>query len=98
MIPRLDVDGRLPCQDSPDLFGGREGERPGSDAYKRRVRAAQLICGHCPIRLACRDLGRGLQERDVWGGEDDKRRAAAGTPPRRRSPSNAQLRGRRPAA
>jgi hypothetical protein len=91
----LDVEGRLPCQDRPELFGGSLAERPGSAAYKKRVREARSLCANCPAWQACRQLGRDLREHDVWGGEDDARRAAVEGPLPRYSASGADLRGTR---
>ncbi len=85
MIRTLDVDGRLPCQDRPELFGSPDDERKGSAPYLRRVSAARALCHRCPAMTTCRDLGRELREQGVWGSEDDTQRTQAGAKPKRRT-------------
>lgn len=92
----LDADGRLPCQDRPELYGGNE--RPGSDEYNARIRAARALCATCPVWVQCRQLGRDLAEHDVWGGEDERQRRRSGIKVPRYKASGADQRGRRPAA
>lgn len=95
MIRALDADGRLPCQDRPELYSAPDEERKGSRAYKRRVNAARGLCYGCPIMVACRRQGRERRESGVWGAEDDAQREQAGSKPRRRASSGQDLRGKR---
>lgn len=95
MIPTLDIDGRLPCQDRPELYSAPDDEHKGSNAYKRRVNAARALCYRCPAIVACRRQGREGRESGVWGAEDDVQREQAGSKPRRRASSGQDLRGKR---
>jgi hypothetical protein len=95
VIQTLSVDGRLLCQDRPELYSAPDDERKGSRAYKRRVNAARALCYRCPVMVACRRQGRERRESGVWGAEDDVQREQAGSKPRRRVPSGQDLRGTR---
>jgi hypothetical protein len=65
------VADRVPC-----LVGG--GGWLSEDSVER-VRAAAL-CGECPVRDECRDLGRATRARfGVWGGRDFTK-ASGGAP------------------
>jgi hypothetical protein len=70
-----------PCELDPDLFHTPNGERIDSYEYAVRIATAREYCVECPIMLACRDKGRELHERGIWGGETDAERTAAGYPP-----------------
>lgn len=71
----------LPCEIDPDAFHAPHGERVDSDEHQQRITQARELCIECPIMLACRDQGRELRERGIWGGETDDERAAAGYAP-----------------
>jgi hypothetical protein len=97
-VKTLRHDGRVPCQDKPQLFGAPEDEHVASAPYKARVRAARALCASCPVWQECRQLGRDLAEHDVWGGEDNRQRRRSGVKMPRYPASGAGQRGYRPAA
>lgn len=71
----------LPCRSDPEIFHAPEGERTNSPEHHGRIRAAKALCAHCPLADPCRNLGRELRERGIWGGEDDTERELAGFKP-----------------
>ena len=71
-----------PCKTKSHLFHAPHGERTDNPERDQRIAEAVDLCLDCPLMIACRDLGRALRERGVWGGETDDERAAAGYPPK----------------
>lgn len=75
MIKSLPVDTAVPCQSRPELFGAQSGETAAERG--QRNREARVLCRSCPVWEPCRQLGRELGERGMWGGETDHERRQA---------------------